>query len=273
VFVGGAAGTGAGAGSFDGSVRPSSDMIRSKEPLYRETFVEDRERTARLKLELALGTSAMSEIVTGVPLNVLLDDLRRFSSKIALSSTPLSEDILMHINVTTTEHHGNLGLLRNGGKLSWPYALELDKVLSKTERNDMELKLQAAVQQAVQGNISRTCLAEVKELIGAAGDKLVRNGKVIPGGYYLDAKRFLDHLDAARIALENDEAPAYFKFHNWMRGGKTIQDVAGYMIREGLQFAPALPGDERAYRAVHSAFAAYDMAVHQEASPLVSARQ
>ena len=46
--------------------------------------------------------------------------------------------------------------------------------------------------------------------------------------------------------------------------GKTIQDVVDYMVQEGLEFASAVPGDEGAYRALHSALASYNMQVNSQ---------
>ena len=41
-------------------------------------------------------------------------------------------------------------------------------------------------------------------------------------------------------------------------GGKDVAALAHYMIVHGLWFAPAAPGDESAYVALHRALADYD---------------
>ena len=107
---------------------------------------------------------------------------------------------------------------------------------------------------------TRSWVKKVKPWYARA--KIPKRINSTPAGDYLEAKRFLNNFEAACVALEKGEAVPYFRFQNWIDKGMTIQDVAGYMIREGLYFAPAVPGDEQAYRALHSALAAYDVEVH-----------
>jgi hypothetical protein len=45
---------------------------------------------------------------------------------------------------------------------------------------------------------------------------------------------------------------------------KTVPELIKFMADRGLQFAPAVPGDENAYQALHSALAAYDRAAQTE---------
>jgi len=41
-----------------------------------------------------------------------------------------------------------------------------------------------------------------------------------------------------------------------------VQDVADYMVQNGLRFGPATANDEPAYRSAHSALASYDIAMN-----------
>jgi hypothetical protein len=47
-----------------------------------------------------------------------------------------------------------------------------------------------------------------------------------------------------------------------------VPDVARYLIDRGLRFAPAVAGDEAAYRAMHTALAGYDVAVNTPDGPV-----
>jgi hypothetical protein len=144
--------------------------------------------------------------------------------------------------------------------------------VSKEERETIELKARAAVQQAVQGNLPKSVLTGLRSFSNTTRERLFKRINSIPGSDYLEAKRFLNNFDAAVLALEKGETVPYFRFQNWIDKGKTIQDIADYMIREGLSFAPAVPGDEQAYRSLHSALAAYDMEVHQLVAAAAAAK-
>jgi hypothetical protein len=253
-----------GAGAPDTAGRFAAEIIGNGDAPLRpkETLAAERARIARRKLALARQTTELSEMTSGYVLNILLDDLRTFIDRSAPSSTPLSEEILTRINVTIKENEGNLGLLRYGGNVTWPPAFESEAIVSKKDRAEVELLAKAAVQQAMQGYLRRPDMTNLQSFVQTTGEKL--SGKVtqLPGGQYLDAKRFLHNFDAARIALASGEAVPYFKFQKWVSGGKSIQQVTAYMVQEGLLFAAATPGDESAYRAMHSALAAYDVEVN-----------
>jgi hypothetical protein len=50
----------------------------------------------------------------------------------------------------------------------------------------------------------------------------------------------------------------------FVRGGKTAEQVAEFLIKSGLTVAPATPGDEAAYNALHTALANYDVGVNAQ---------
>jgi hypothetical protein len=246
--------------------------LRAEAEAYRKlpTFTEDQVAIAQSILARARSTSDESAIISAQALNVLLDDLRIAKGVRTSSGAPLSDETLTHINVTVKKH-GNLGLLRNDVNFTWPDALTQEAIVSKQQRETIELKARAAVQQAVQGSLPKDVLKSLRSFADTTRDALSKRINSIPVGDYLEAKRFLNRFDAACLALEKGEAVSYFKFQNWIDKGKTIQDIAGYMIREGLYFAPAVPGDEQAYRVLHSALAAYDVEMHQFAAAVAAA--
>jgi hypothetical protein len=209
----------------------------------------------------AQGTTNLFEITSGKALNILLADLRKTCGrKVVSSSNFLAEEALGHINVTTK--NGNLGLLRNEGAFTWPQALIRDDIVSEEDRAVIKVLARALIRS--KGNFPRNMLEDLDRFLVSTESKLASKVNDIPTGQYLEAKRFLSSFQAARTALENGEGAAYFKFQKWVRGGKTIQDVVDYMVQEGLEFASAVPGDEGAYRALHSALASYNMQVNSQ---------
>jgi hypothetical protein len=47
---------------------------------------------------------------------------------------------------------------------------------------------------------------------------------------------------------------------------KTVPELVALMTQQGLQFAPAVPGDQPAYAALHQALANYSVAVQAQAA-------
>lgn len=238
--------------------------IRSNTP----TFVEEQTRIARDTLKRIQGHSMPAEITSGKALNLMIDDVRKFPGrKVALDQATISEHILLQLNVTATNF--GLGVLRNDGKISWPVAVV--ELMQAEQLRTLEGQAQALVKGAVVGKMDPNVFRDFSAELDRASDSLSKRVNDIPGPQYLDAKRFLDDLKNARTALEKGEAQNQAKYQKAISGGKSAQEVADFMIREGLRFAPAAGQDEAAYRAFHSALVAFDIALNSEA-PLPSAK-
>jgi hypothetical protein len=236
------------------------------------TFTQEQAKVAREQLKRIQSQASPGEIESGRAMNILLDDLRKHADKMAgVTSLPIDEDALKCINVTTPTG-ANLGLLRNGGKLSWPTAL-VDLVPAKT-REDIESLTgplyQLAVTNKLQGNnLVRDLDARVDQLQDALAGKV----NDIPTGQYLEARRFLRELRSAVAALQQPNvAQAMADYQKFVSGGgKTAEQVAKFLIDRGLAVAPATPGDEGAYHALHTALANYDAAISTR--PAVASKQ
>ena len=96
--------------------------------------------------------------------------------------------------------------------------------------------------------------------------RLLLGGKIsqLPTPQYVDAKRFLNNFDDAVDAMANGDATSYFAFQKFASSPRTVQEVVAYMAEKGLQFAPAVEGDEPYYQALHTALTAYDVAVNTQ---------
>jgi hypothetical protein len=220
------------------------------------TWSEEQARMHQKTLRRIQTTSNPTEIWQGKALNILLDDLRKnVGKKGSGGQVNVPEEMLKHVNVA--KKFGNLGLLRDEGRFSWPHALA--DILTPEDRKDIEFKTQSLVQKAINGDVPRNILRDVEVALDKAREKLTAKINEISAPDYLEAKRFLQEFNDARVAIKDGDAAAYFEFQRWCRGGKTIQEVVDYMASHGLRFAPAVAGDENAYQAMHSALAAYDM--------------
>ena len=68
----------------------------------------------------------------------------------------------------------------------------------------------------------------------------------------------------AAVALLLTQAPVQAKFQRYIEGGRSVQEIADYLVTNGLRFAPATINDEAAYRAIHTALASYDVAMNSQ---------
>jgi hypothetical protein len=223
------------------------------------TYTQEQEVAARNTLRRIQTNSLPGEVQNGKSLNYLLKDLSKYpNKKSSLEPLPLDEAVLTHLNVT--KNNFGLGLLRDDGRITWPAALPL----TVNQRKELDEQIKGLVKDAYKGKLDANVLKDVRNEIGRIREDLLKKVNDIPSNQYMDAKRFLQEFDQASIALERGEAPIQAKFQRFIEGGRSAQEVADYMIKEGLRFGPASTDDEAAYRAVHTAMATYDIAMNAQ---------
>jgi hypothetical protein len=237
--------------------------IRSKE----YTFTQEQADIAKRLLERIQTKPTETEVQTGKSLNILVQDLSKFSSKqLRAQTVTVDEDILKLLNVTGSS--GNLGLLRNEGQVPWPLVFDDSNVLAKKDREDIDNYAKQLFFQAANGTgkLDGNTLKDLDSALRTLREDLQKNIKLIKSTQnYLDGKRFLDDFDAAVVALRKGDAAMYLDYNQkFAKGGKTVQELVEYMAKNGLKFAPAMPGDERAYQAVQTALAAQSLALHSQ---------
>lgn len=229
---------------------------------------EQRQQFRTMQLERARNNPPLTEIYSGKALNDLIADIRAQLAKTDSASLrtyqlSLQPEDLKHINLSSGA--GNIALLKNDGALNWPVALTAPEF--KTERERINQLAKDAVQNAgfngkVDGGIIRDLVADAAQM-----QKQLRSEvNDLPLSMYLEAKMFLDNLEDAIRALQQPDVAKHFN-GSYALKAKTIPELVKKM--DGLQFAPAVPGDEAAYVALHQALAAYDQAL----APRVTAQK
>lgn len=232
------------------------------------TFSEEQAKVAKQRLARIQTNSSPGEIASGEALNTLLNDLRRYPNRrVSYDNMPISVEQLLRLNVT--KGNAGMGILRDEGKFNWPSAL-LDLVPAE-QRKDIELQSQLLVGSANKGRFDPNLLKDLRRNVETARAALLARVNDIPTPQYLEAKRFLNDFEDAQLAIERGEAGTFGDYRQFVRSGKdgrTVQELVDYMVSRGLRFAPATFEDEGAYRAVHSALAAFDLAYNvQLANP------
>ncbi len=225
------------------------------------TYAEEQNKIARSTLMRIQTNSSPTEIVSGKALNVLLDDLRKFTSKkVAMEPIQLTEEILRQINVTKSS--GSLGVLRNPTKFSFPQSL--NDLLGTEKQRAMNAKIQQIMQDAVNGKIDNILLGGVETETKLLRESLIKKMNELPTMQYLDARRFLNDFDEALVAVRRGEVQTQNSWQAFVTGGKSIQDLTEYMVSNGLKFGPATAFDEGSYRALHSAMVAFDVTLNAQ---------
>jgi hypothetical protein len=223
------------------------------------TYTQEQERIAKNTLRRIQSNSLPGEIASGKSLNYLLKDMA--GKKLEGDPVPLSEGVLNHLNVTKGTY--GVGILRDDGRVTFPTALR--QQTSDKQLEGLNMRLQELVREASKGRpVDPNVLRDVRDQMDTIREELVAKVNEIPTSQYLDAKRFLQDFNEATIALERGEAAAQAKFQRFVEGGKTLQELADYMVKNGLRFAPATASDEAAYRAVHSMLANYNIVMNSQ---------
>jgi len=218
-----------------------------------------REEIQRRERRRALTDPPPSEILAAIPLNILYKDLRdRVRAGAKGQPIVIDEGTLRQINVRAPMTAGNVGVLKplkDGGQMTWPPLLK-----GEAYQDDVKLintRAAEAVKQAVHsGEVDPTRLAELTGAIARLKKKLDDNVTELTPAQWIEAKRFLNQLDDARRALSNPDVANYFT-DKFVARGKTVPELVEYMASKGLEFAPAVGGDESSYIALYNYLLAY----------------
>jgi hypothetical protein len=232
---------------FEASITPNTEDVRAQNELNR--------------LRASRNNPPRTEIWSGDALNTLFNAIRS-ARVVGLQGPviPISEDMLRHINLSTGRRPGNIGMLRNGGNLDWPFLLQDDAFKKDRERLD-ELTPQAVEQATKNGRVDPKILRELPVIVDRMTADLLAMVQVAVPSEYMDARRFLRELGRAYRLLQEPDVANYFG--RWMPRGRTVGELIQHMIDNGLQFAAALPGDETFYTAFFNSLLRYDTGITQ----------
>jgi hypothetical protein len=155
--------------------------------------------------------------------------------------------------------------------LTWPVALS--SIDFKEDRERINSLVRDAVSQAgFNGQVDSGSISQLITDTDRMRTRLRKTGTDLPPSLYIDANVFLNNLDDAIRALQQPDVGSFFTGKYALKA-KTIPELVNYMTAHGLQFAPAVPGDESAYLALQQALAAYDRAVNPNIEKEVAAKR
>jgi hypothetical protein len=230
------------------------------------TAAEERRQSAeQALLERSRDKPDAADIASGKALNDLLSHLSKLmaaqdTEKAATGGPAISQDVLSHVNVM----HGtaSVAILRHEGRLSWPTVLrgtELQDTRDEVTKLMRDATRQVHSQEQVNAETVRKLAADANQL----QNELRKTAPELDFAAHLEAKTFLNNVEAAIAALGQPDVTSYFTGDYALRA-KTVPDLVKQMTANELRFAPALPGDESAYAKLHEKMAAYDRVLSQE---------
>jgi hypothetical protein len=215
-------------------------------------------------LNRARNNPPQNEIWSGDSLNAIFTDIKNADTYgVRGPAVPLDQAMLKHINLTTGETAGNIGLLKAGPKLTWPVVLQDDQF--KAQRGGIDVMLATAFDQAAKGPVDPKLIRNMSDANDRMGVILKQMVKDLSPSDYIDGKRYLRDLDDSIRSLSNPNVANYIN-GNWSAKGATVYDLSKHMIKNGLKFAAATPGDQPYYTAFYQALLSYDMQMTQAAS-------
>jgi hypothetical protein len=218
---------------------------------YRESLIRTELRRARLEPPL-------NEIWSGRTLNVLLKAAAAQQAKgVRGENIAIPEDVLKHVNLTTgAGNAGNIGLIRTD-TIQWPLPLqapEFADIIKSLNQRIPEAREQAKLNNSVAPGLLKDIQKDVQRL----GEALRASVNEMPPADYIESKRFVNMLNEAVKGLQDPNVAKYLA-GAYLNKVKNIADLVDNLTRvQGLEFAPAAPGDEAAYRALYQLFHAYD---------------
>jgi hypothetical protein len=240
---------------------------------------ELRQRSLQASLDRSRNSPPLTEVLSGKSLNDLLADLQKVEGKgqpaaaLRTFQLPLDEEAIKHINVT--KGTGNVGLLKNDGKLTWPAALSGPEFKVDRERLS-NLAREVAQDASFNGRVDLGNVRQMERDADLMKKGLRRTGADLTPALYIEANRFLNDLNDALRALEQPDAVNYFNgkysLSKALGKGNTVPELVKFMSERGLSFAPATPGDEPAYVALQQALASYDRSVRPAVAVAPEAR-
>jgi hypothetical protein len=222
----------------------------------RPTAPKMRKAEQATDLDWARNHAQKTEIWSGRTLNVLLASVLNSSSPTQGRNIPLSDTALRGLNLTDGATSGSLSLAKNEGKITWTEALEdedFDSIRDHFSRDFETATRQAFTSQRPSRALMNSLRADLKTMEEMIAGRV---GSLSPTDF-IRARRLLGQLGANLKGLSNTQQSGT-RHADWRRNVRTVADLVAYCQQNGLQFGPAVDGDEASYTAAYNALRSYE---------------
>jgi hypothetical protein len=225
---------------------------------------DERERDQWLQLRRSRNNPPFTEIWSAKALNDLLDSIRKSYSAIQQGPVvPIPSNVLPKINYTSGTTEVGAGLLKEGGELPWPAALQ-DTGFDKMRASTDELIAKAIGEAVKGGRVNSRVVREINGNIDAMEEQVValtRSADLTPNDS-IESKRFLRQLRESCAVLKQPNPGQYFGAGS-KPDATAVAGLIDQMNARGLRFAPAVIGGEEAYNALYQVMVVYEVNLAQ----------
>ena len=226
---------------------------KANTPSYGETKAHDQD----LIIRRMMSSPAPAEITRGDTLNTFMPMIKSMADQ-GVPGPPqsLNPAILKQINVGTGTSRGDTksaGMLKDGGKLMWPLTLR------GPNQKKLDSLIPKAIQQGIAGTLDLPTYNQINNIIQTMTEenRKAYHKDQMSSMAFIDGKHYLEDLTKALKVLQEPDPGKYFGGGYSHPQGHNVQELVQNMSATGLKFAPASPGGEAAYFAMHDAFVAY----------------
>ncbi len=225
------------------------------------TGEQDRERNQYWALRQSLNDAPPAEIWDASALNRILAAIQQQLPPGATGpQVPLAPGVTNQVSLTTgTTSTGN-GLLKNGPKLRWPFALS-DPAFD-AGRADIDKLMKSAYEQVQTGQVDFAVLRQLNTDLDHMQGTLKDMIETMPPTQNIQGMRYVRELRDTVKALEQPDAQAMFVADR-SDTARSVGDLVRIMTSKGQKFAPAITGSEPAYNALYASMVTYYTALTQ----------
>lgn len=224
------------------------------------TLEQQREQEQQQQYLRSRNNPPPTEIWSGKALNDLLLNIQRTQTDTGAygPQVPLDYELLPHINFTsgapgTTDN--NASMLRDGGKLRWPFSLQRDAFTK--ERTEIDKLMAQAVKQTVDGSLDFKTLDGLSKNVDSLRRTLKANVSDMGANEYIQSLKYVNQL-SDNVKLLNQPTAANYLNGKWEAKATSVGELIEQMNKQGLRFAPAVSGDESYYNALYRSMVNYD---------------
>jgi type II secretory pathway pseudopilin PulG len=229
------------------------------------TWTQTQEKQRQEALGGVLSQANPAEVSSGWALNVLLTDIQKLQAMSGLAGphVPVDPQAVARINFSAAgSNPAGVGMFKSA-KLQWPDCLLGDRFAA--DRQEVDRLAAEATRNASTGSGSPTTANDLDKAVRKLRADLKDSVNDVPAADYIDALEFMKTLDSSVQALRQPTA-ARLLGGELSASGRTVDELVASMTRQGLQFAPAVPGNEGYYSSLYQSLRAYDFGLGRVAS-------
>jgi hypothetical protein len=219
-----------------------------------------REKDRVTALRRSLNNPPQNEIWSGAALNTILESVQRDNVPVSMRPMiPLSPETLSRINTTSGTTAGSIGLIRDGGKLTWPLTLKGPDFAS--DRSKMDELTVKALEEASRGAVQADTLQAMTSTLDGLRETLRQKVEEMSLNDHMAARRYLNELESTISALQDPNVSKQVS-RSWAKS-TSVSELVDQFTRQGIRFAAATPGDEPSYSSLYQSFVAFTSGLSQ----------